>query len=42
MNEKKIIAFNKLSEPFLIIKMALFIEEDQSQDPIAYHYALGL
>jgi hypothetical protein len=39
MNEKKIIAFNKLSEPFLIIKMALFIEEDQSQDPIAYHYA---
>jgi hypothetical protein len=39
MNEKKIIAFNKVSKPFSIIKMALFTEEDQSQDPIAYHYA---
>jgi len=38
-NEKKLIAFNQFSKPSSIIKMALYIEGDQSQDRIAYHYA---
>jgi hypothetical protein len=38
-NEKKVIAFNKFSKPSSIIKMALYIKEDQPQDRIEYHYA---
>jgi hypothetical protein len=38
-NEKKLIAFNQFFKPSSIIEMALYIEEDQSQDRIEYHYA---
>jgi hypothetical protein len=38
-SENKVIAFNKFSKPPAIIKMALYIEGDQSQDRIEYLYA---
>jgi hypothetical protein len=38
-NEKKVIAFNMFSKPSSIIKMAFSLEEDQSQNRIAFHYA---